>query len=296
MGNIIGSSKDFESDLRKYLDKLVGECITWLKEEEDYHLAIHNTRRNLKKIRAVWRLVRFDLEKEDFAAKNQFYRDQARHLSDLRDATALLETLELLRKHFGEAIAPEAFTALEGWLQEERAELADAGEERPAVLLQVAADLEANSEPTNAFKLKGSWLEGLAGGLKRVYQRGRQGCGQNADALSREAMHEWRKRAKYLRYHLEILEGVWPEMFAPWAAEMHRLTDLLGEYNNLAVLKDKLTNDPGALPPAIVDTALAITSQEQEDLYQNAIHLGRLLFAEKPGAFSRRMIAYLELF
>ncbi len=298
MGNIIGSSQHFEKDLKKYIDQLVSECIGWLKEEGDYHLAIHNTRRNFKKIRAAWRLIRFDLGKEDFAAKNTFYRDQARRLSDLRDATALLESLENLKKHFGEVVSPEAFHELERWLQAERSELADTEEERPPVLLAIAEDLETGSAEVNKFKLHRHWQEGVIDSLRQVYQRGRKGCLKNNSTASvaREDMHEWRKRVKYLRYHLEILESVWPEMFDPWATEMHRLTDFLGEYNNLAVLKDKLTEDPGLLSTAVVDTTLAIASQEQEEYHRKAAHLGQLLFAEKPKAFARRMGTYLELF
>jgi len=268
-----------------------------LTAEEDYHIAIHNTRRNIKKIRAAWRLIRFDLKEGDFENKNQFYRDEARRLSDLRDATALLETLQHLKKHYGSVVSEEAFAGLETWLHEERSELAESGEGRPPILGVVAENLRTKSAEINQFELpKDDWREGVVEGLRRVYRRGFRGSQINAANGAREEMHEWRKRAKYLRYHLEILQGVWPELFGTWASEMHRLTDQLGEYNNLAVLQQKLLSDPGTLAPAIIDTTLAISAQEQENFHQQAIRLGQLLYLERPGAFARRMAGYLSLF
>lgn len=51
-----------------------------------------------------------------------------------------------------------------------------------------------------------------------------------------ETLHEWRKRAKDLRYVMELLELMWPEMIHPRAGEVERLESDLGEDHDLAML------------------------------------------------------------
>ena len=55
--------------------------------------SIHETRKCLKRIRALLRLVRPGIDDDDFRRENARYRDIARMLSPERDADILPETL-----------------------------------------------------------------------------------------------------------------------------------------------------------------------------------------------------------
>ena len=57
---------------------------------------IHEARKATKRLRALVRLVRRELGDEVYALENQCYRDAGRRLSELRDATVLVETLDRL--------------------------------------------------------------------------------------------------------------------------------------------------------------------------------------------------------
>ena len=109
-------------------------------------------------------------------------------------------------------------------------------------------------------------------------------------APSEENFHQWRKRAKDLWYDLRILHGAWPEILGATAEEAHRLSDLLGDHHDLAVLREDLgsrrfsNEDSEAL-------AAAISSREAE-LAGDAFELGHRLYAEKPKAFRARLRAY----
>ena len=62
---------------------------------------IHEARKATKRLRALVRLVRRELGDEVYALENQCYRDAGRRLSELRDATVLVETLDRLVEALG---------------------------------------------------------------------------------------------------------------------------------------------------------------------------------------------------
>jgi CHAD domain-containing protein len=55
--------------------------------------AVHEARKDMKKLRALLRLMRGELGGQRFARENACFRDAARELSGARDADVMLETL-----------------------------------------------------------------------------------------------------------------------------------------------------------------------------------------------------------
>src|SRR4029453_7737399 len=64
--------------------------------------AIHDTRVCFKKIRALLRLVRFDIGEAVFSHENIFYRDVGRQLAALRDTAVVADVLESLINDFAD--------------------------------------------------------------------------------------------------------------------------------------------------------------------------------------------------
>ena len=60
--------------------------------------AIHDARKRLKKARAALRLARAALSKDEYRWENDTLRDAARPLSEVRDAQALIDTLDDLAR------------------------------------------------------------------------------------------------------------------------------------------------------------------------------------------------------
>lgn len=100
-----------------------------------------------------------------------------------------------------------------------------------------------------------------------------------------ENVHEWRKRAKDLWYHLRIVRNVWPGAIGPAADEAHRLSDLLGDHHDLAVL---------AADTSDVEVLTRCIERRQEELLARALDLGQRLYAERPKLFSGRIGTYWE--
>jgi CYTH domain-containing protein/CHAD domain-containing protein len=254
--------------------------------------AVHGARKDLKKLRAVLRLVRPGLGKKLYRAQNAAYRDAGRLLSDTRDAEVKVATLDDLEERFG-AEFPGAVA--EPWrrdLERERyAATADTGGDLGERVAEARELIEAAAAAIPDWPLDGDSFDLVAPGLLEAYADGREGLARVRRKPTEEAVHEWRKRAKDLWYHLRILGELWPEVLDATAEEAHALADLLGDHHDLAVLGDDLGGRDTIDPEAI----RTLIERRQEELLGRAIGLGEHLYAEKPKAFGKRLRRYWKI-
>lgn len=256
--------------------------------------AIHDARKRFKKVRAVLRLVRDEIGESAYKRENVSLRDAGRELSDLRDAWVRVETLRSLRDRFDDQLYVRAFGSLESSLLDEHARLRD------HVLGDGAMRVELIATVRNARTRIADWPVGtdgwsaLEGGLRRVYERGRKRFAKAYDKPSVERFHDWRKRVKYLWYHQRILENVWPAVMDEVADEQHRLSDLLGEEHDLAMLRRALRAHAEDAEGNGVEMVRALAKERGEQLRREAKPLAERLYAESPSAFVDRMEAYWD--
>lgn len=257
-------------------------------DEAGFHDAVHGARKDLKKLRAIVRLLRDRLGEEEYEAQNQRYRDAARALSASREAKVKLETLDALRERFPNLPAG----TLAAWRAALERDRDAAVEEVDSTSLSESIELiEGGRDSIERWDLgAGSWRL-IGRGLGRVYRRGRRALREAEPAPTEESFHDWRKRAKDLWYLLVILSPAWPEVLEATADQAHRLTDLLGDHHDLAVLRaDLATRGFGNESEAFAN---AIATREDE-LATAAFEVGHRLYAEKPKAFRARLRAYWE--
>jgi CHAD domain-containing protein len=252
------------------LDELRGKTDSTPEE------AVHEARKDMKKLRALLRLVRGEIGKSTFARENACFRDAARELSGTRDSDVMLETLAALDLPAGL-----------GWelrktMEAERS--GNGGDDRGAATRGAIAILKEARGRVGAWPLERDSFDALAGGLGRTYKRGRRDFKAARSEPSTETLHEWRKRVKELWYHHTLLRDVWPAAMSVAGDEAHELSDRLGDDHDLAVLADWLCQhaEPGAVVFDAVD-------RRREALQAAAFELGSRLYAEKPSAYVRRL-------
>jgi CHAD domain-containing protein len=262
------------------------------ESETDVASAIHDTRKDLKKLRSLLRLVRADLGKRRYAVENRRYRDAARLLSGPRDAEVKLATLAGLRKRYPEE-APAA-DGLQRALEGERDRLAGNGADSGLESrLERAADaIAAGAAAVDAWKLGGEDFDLLRAGLERSYRRGRDCFRSLGDDPSDFALHAWRKRVKDLWYQLRLLRSTWPAGMKALVDAADELADLLGDHHDLAVLVDDARVRGSGDPDMAALAALA--QRRQRELLDAALPLGERLYAEKPKRFVERVEAYWD--
>lgn len=273
-------------ELRRIADELLADAQRRAEEPEDVDDAVHEVRKRCKEARGLIRLVRGASERLH-QRENAAVRDAARLLSDVRDATAAVETYDALHDAFGATVIGE--------LDDVRSELEsrrDRIHQQQDVQRLLARSCEALGRVRAripSWGLEAEGFDALAGGLGKTYGRARRRMDDAAEEPTSGRWHEWRKRVKYHRYHVALLEEVWPTVLAARREEVHRLTDLLGDDHDLAVLREDVVGDlTGRVDAATLRTFLGLVDRRRAELQSEALPLGRRLFAEVPDGFVAR--------
>ncbi|WP_110674831.1 CHAD domain-containing protein [Salinicola sp. RZ23] len=282
-------SQPLEDEIRRVALEQIARARRALAEEPPVE-AIHELRKRCKKIRALLRLVRPALGKR-YARENRRFRDLARQVSGRRDEQVLLETFDALLAHYRSDVDRRHYSAIRGRLKARR-ERTLAGEGAvDNVALEAALD-EA-SQAVTSWRLQGVDLAAWQAGLVATYQRLGQAGESAAEEGSVAAFHEWRKRVKYHRYHCELLRPLWRAELTVRAEEAHRLSDLLGEDHDLAMLAAALDDDDMQRLSAERRQALgSLVARRRLRLQGAAMPLGTRLAAESPKALGKRFKRY----
>lgn len=253
------------------------------KTDSSAEKAVHEARKDMKKLRALLRLVRGELGEEVYRRENGFFRDAAARLSSVRDADVMIATLDGL-----DDVPADAARELRRALRAHRRSLAAQAEGDPAK--EVARLLRQARRRVRDWPLERDGFEVIEPGLRRMYRRGRRDfrtCRKRPDT---EALHDWRKRAKDLWYHATLIEGAWPAALKALGDQAHELSDRLGDDHDLAVLHDWAEEHAGGLDRRV---ARAVARRRAE-LQGEALDLGARLYAERASAFVDRLEAYFN--
>lgn len=272
------------------------------KPSGDFDDALHRARKAIKRLRALLRLVRYDLGDETYRAENETLRDAARELGPARDSFVLILTLERMVEDYRGLLADGAFDATDQYLRaRHRAAIDDLMSDQQTVG-RVVATLEAAKGRVEAWgtarhrdgrPLIRDEYAAVAPGLERVYRRSRRDLGRVMTERTDLALHEWRRSAKYLRYQLETLEPIWPDVIGGHAARLNELGEMLGTDHDMSVLAETVRREPGACPnPNARRLLLALVEQARADLQEDALDLGASLYAERSNAFTARIGGY----
>jgi CHAD domain-containing protein len=256
----------------------------------NHHAAIHEARKACKRLRGLVRLARSGFGDKVYRRENAALRDAARRLSALRDADALLETYDGLDERFGAEVDRRRMVPVRRALATRRAALSE--EELGRGIAACRADLEAVRARIPSWPLGGSDFDVLAHGFKRTYRRARKAMAAAYGAPSSERFHDWRKRVKYHRYHLELLAALWPRQVGGRRKEVRALGGMLGEEHDLAVLEATLAAEAGSFGTASAHLVGGLARQRRTELRAAMQPLGMRLFAEPPKALARRFEAY----
>ena len=286
------------------LDQLERAASGFYDGEEVFGLAVHEARKAMKRIRALLRLVRFEIGEKAYRFENSAMRDIGRLLSEVRSAAVMAYGVEAIREMYGPFLAPDTF----GELAERLAIRHDRTEQRvmedPGIISGVVAKLERahgrySSWPTDpqarevyGFGIRDSF-EAIGPGLQQTYGRGRRGMVAAYQRPSPVSFHLWRKSVKYLKYQLELLTPLWPEVLLGMALTLERIGGLLGEDHDLAELLRLVARSPDLCPNPVERSLLkALASQRRFDLQTASRILGRRIYTETPASLNDRFEAF----
>lgn len=289
---------------RLSLDQLKGAVDAIRGGRHNVDDAIHQARKSVKRLRAILRLVRPEVGERVYRYENRALRNASRLVADVRSSAVAVETVGRLSHRFSGSLPVDVFDDVGERLDRRALKIKERVLEDGDALGRLAASLERAQ-----FRFAG-WPMGederkvygtairdrfssVGPGLAATYRQGRDRMDLAVGRPDATRHHEWRKSVKYLRYQVEVMSGLWPEVLGPTAAAMDRLGAYLGDENDLAELLRLLTVEPGLCPDPVERSLLAALAQHRRhELQKSAQILGMRVFAEKPGQFVGRMATY----
>jgi len=248
---------------------------------------VHEVRKATKRLRALLRLIRDEIGSRHYRRENRTFRDAARALSPARDAEVLMATVTRLARHFrGKR------RLLEPVRQAARRHLQSArrGSRPAAARKRIVTSMRRARSRIAAWPISDDGWKAIAPGIRRIYRGGRTGWRDAGAAPTVANLHEWRKRAKDLRYALDLLEPLWPPVLKALADETDALGDRLGEDHDLALLRRFVRDVLGDAPPS--REVLAEIDVSRRRLQAESWTRAARMYETPPGRFARRLRTY----
>lgn len=272
---------------------------------ESFELAVHQTRKAAKRIRALLRLVRSEIGERAYKAENQLLRDASRVVSVVRDDRVLVTTVANVRGRYRDLLAPHTFARLEEELDQRannrRDQLLDSGALNRLIPRLAAARSRYQAWPVDDDEIARAYgykpirnrFSSISPGLQATYRRGRVEMVKGLSTRRSDDLHTWRKRVKYLRHQLELLSPIYPEALGAMAFSLNRLGEIMGEEHDLAELVAMLETDSYLCPDPVERSMLvALAHDRRRQLVDASAALGNRLYAESPGRFIDRVGVY----
>jgi CHAD domain-containing protein len=247
---------------------------------------VHETRKAIKRMRALARLLRHELGEQEFERVSSSLRTAGQRLAGPRDAEVRVATLRGLVERHPKALALGGIHALREQLESERAvSVGPSGHE------DVIADVAAMRRQLARWSLVDHNFDAVAPGLERIYREGRRRGARVRREHDPQYVHNWRKRVKSLYYALDMLGAKQAKGSRRSARRADRLGEMLGEEHDLWMLRAYVEEHPDAFaddkdaPRKLLERI----ERRRKRLRKRALRLGARLYKRKPSSFTRRM-------
>jgi|CZKU01.1.fsa_nt_gi CHAD domain-containing protein len=254
--------------------------------------AVHEVRKCFKRVRAALRLLREDLGDDAYHEYNLCFRDAARPLSEIRDAKMLVESLDKLTQHSADPSEPGEVAKIRDALLAEQEEVMRGVLTRDRAFMAVE-EIARRALARTEWKIERDGWAALEGGLRRVYRAGHRALRLAVEDPSMANLHEWRKQAKYLWHQLQLLEPAWVGCEKELGDQVHKLSQLLGEDHDLAVLRQTLSARPLTYGGhRALKGVFGAVDRQRKELERQAFALGQQFYKDSPRVFTSRVEAY----
>lgn len=252
----------------------------------------HETRKRLKKLRALYRLVR-SADEPFWRAENIRLRDVARGLAGPREAAALVETVDRLAKAYsretsGGRLAPirAALVRRHDRIVEDRTGPEGLVDEAIRAVTEGLRAVESCSLPDDPQAAADILADGAAGAIRRASRALDQARKHGRE----DDFHELRKAVKDHSAHLALLASFWPKPVRSRRKQVGALGDRLGELNDLFVLRELIERQDESLGVnGDIRLLQRLLKRGEKNLRKQCLREAERLFDLRPAKLGRRL-------
>jgi CHAD domain-containing protein len=267
--------------VRRVCRERVGAALGRLRKSP-HPAAVHGVRKEIKKLRALFRLVRGEIGRGVYRKGAKALREAADSLTAPRDARVMLKAFEKLagrdaRKFAGIEKALRKNCRRETRRFRKKDSAAAAGR-----------ILRKTGRRVGELKIKTVGWAAIEPGLKQSYRRGREFYKLVLRKPSPENFHEWRKHVKDLWHYFCLLYPAWPAEARAYTEELELQGAHLGEDHDLFLLQ-QFTAEHCAGQGGEAEALKRLIESRQKQLRAAALKAGSRLYAETPAVICRRL-------
>jgi len=244
-------------------------------DHRDHGTGIHNSRKALKRLRALLRSLRVAFPNR-FSAENRHIAEAGRKISPLRDIHVQLRTLRQLNSR-GKGGQRTQRILLQRQSQYWR--------KTPALRKSVKEMLRASSQNIATWPLNKAKPRDMAKSLGHIYKQGRRAFKSACAKGSVECLHEWRKKAKLLGYGLQLIEDIGHRKVSKMVKRVEELSEALGDDRDLFLVGKAIGSDKLSRQAEDYKALTRRIRNRRKKLQKKAFKIGRVIYADKPGNF-----------
>ena len=267
--------------VRRLCRERIGEALGRLRES-DRPAVVHGVRKEVKKLRAILRLVRGEIGKGAYRKGSKALREAARCLAATRDARVKLKAFEKLTGRSARRFAGIEKALRKNCLREKRRF------QKKNSIAVANRILRKTDRRVGNLKIKSVGWPAIEPGLMQSYSRGREIYELVRAKPSPENFHDWRKHVKNLWYYFRMLCPAWLREMRVMKDELESLGEQLGDAHDLVLLKQFSTKRCAGQAGEVKALGKLIESR-QKKLRAAALKLGSRLYADEPRVICKRL-------
>jgi CHAD domain-containing protein len=248
--------------------------------DKDAAAAVHESRKSLRRARAVLELVRAVLPKNERRALTRALQEARRALSSVRDHAVVPDTLAQLALDDDDRATAKRVVDNAAMAMPATAELRQ-------LLAESAARAAAQAEALQAALPHEVAWEAVAEGIRTTYGEARRAS--RAAKRSKAWFHTWRRRSKELVYQLELVTSHAGPRVTLIHSALAGATDTLSPAVDLIMVREFVETYGQGIPPEAIARLRASIGDQLDELMTTARKTTRELFRNRPKKFEKRL-------
>jgi CHAD domain-containing protein len=267
--------------VRRVCRERVGAALGRLRKP-DSPAAVHGVRKEIKKLRALFRLVRAEIGRGVYRKGAKALREAAGSLTAPRDARVMLKAFKKLA-----GCDARKFAGIENALRKNCSREARRFRKKDSAAA-AGRILRKTGRRVGELKIKAGGWAAIEPGLKESHRRGREAFRLACKKPTPENFHDWRKHVKDLWHYFCLLYPAWPAEARAFSDELELLAAHLGEDHDLFLLH-QFAAEHRAGRAGEAEALGRLIESRQKQLRAAALELGSRLYADAPAVICRRL-------
>ena len=287
----LAPEQDIRDGVRQVATEQIDRALARFSSKSKGGNAVHETRKSLKRLRALVHLIKAAIPKSDFKQRQAKLKQIANSLSGVRDIQAMLETMAKLEAWDERAGRGRVVSAIRDHLEAKR----DAAEKalKSSGTVKIRKQLKEVRKDFDEIVFEQNDFKYLASTIEEDYRLARRSFRRAYKLNEDEAFHDWRKYVQRHWRQLLLVAPSWPKALRPNILLARDLSEVLGEDHDLYVLLQYIQSEETNFGSRRdVKAYLSLCQDRQRHLRLIAHDMGSRLLAEKPSSLATRLNAY----